>query len=90
MLPVVEPDGRSTGRQAVIYAVLLVPVSLAPSFVGVSGSAYFWIALVLGAALIGLAARFALARNERSARALFFGSIIYLPLIWTAMIVNHT
>jgi protoheme IX farnesyltransferase len=89
MLPVVEPDGRSTGRQAVIYAVILVPVSLAPSFVGVSGIAYFWIALVLGLALLALAARFALARNERSARALFFGSIIYLPLIWTAMIANH-
>jgi heme o synthase len=89
MLPVVEPDGRSTGRQAVFYAVLLVPVSLAPSVVGVSGLAYFWVALVLGAALLVLAARFALARNERSARALFFGSIIYLPLIWTAMIANH-
>jgi len=89
MLPVVEPDGRSTGRQAVIYAVLLVPVSLAPSFVGVSGLVYFWVALVLGAALLALASRFALARNERSARALFFGSIIYLPLIWTAMIANH-
>ncbi len=89
MLPVIEPDGRSTGRQAVIYAVILVPVSLAPSFVGVSGFAYFWIALVLGAALLALATRFALARNERSARALFFGSIIYLPLIWTAMIANH-
>jgi protoheme IX farnesyltransferase len=89
MLPVVEPDGRSTGRQAVIYAAFLVPVSLAPAFVGVSGLAYFWIALVLGAALLALAARFALARNERSARALFFGSIIYLPLIWTAMIANH-
>ena len=89
MLPVVEPNGRRTGRQAVIYAALLVPTSLAPSFVGVSGRAYFWIALVLGAAIFTLAARFALARNERSARTLFFGSIIYLPLIWTAMIANH-
>jgi heme o synthase len=89
MLPVIEPDGRRTGRQAVIYAALLVPASLAPSFIGVSGLAYFWIALVLGAALFALAARFALARTERTARALFFGSITYLPLIWTAMIVNH-
>jgi heme o synthase len=89
MLPVVEPDGRRTGRQAVIYAALLVPASLAPSLVGVSGLAYFWIALVLGAALFALAVRFALARTERTARALFFGSITYLPLIWTAMIVNH-
>ena len=89
MLPVVEPDGRRTGRQAVAYAVCLVPVSLAPAFIGVSGQVYFWTALVLGAALVWLAARFATSRTEASARALFFGSITYLPLIWTAMIVNH-
>src|SRR5205085_2029350 len=37
MLPVIEPDGRRTGRQAVAYAVFLVPASLMPSVVGVSG-----------------------------------------------------
>jgi protoheme IX farnesyltransferase len=89
LLPVVEPDGRRTGRQAVIYAALLMPVSLVPSFVGVSGLVYFWTALVLGAALIALAARFAVARSEASARALFFWSILYLPLIWAVMILNH-
>jgi protoheme IX farnesyltransferase len=89
MLPVIEPDGRRTGRQAVAYAACLVPVSLVPTFVGVSGSIYFWIALLLGAALLALSIRFARSRNERSARALFFGSIVYLPLIWTAMILNH-
>lgn len=89
MLPVIEPDGRRTGRQAVAYAACLVPVSLVPTFVGVSGSIYFWIALLLGAALLALSIRFARSRNERSARALFFGSIVYLPLIWAAMILNH-
>jgi protoheme IX farnesyltransferase len=89
MLPVVEPDGRRTGRQAVAYAVALVPVSLVPAFVGVSGFVYFWIALVLGVALVGLSVRFASARNEAAARALFFGSIVYLPFIWVAMILNH-
>jgi heme o synthase len=89
MLPVVEPDGRRTGRQAVIYALALLPVSLAPSFVGISGQFYLWTALALGIALIALAVRFSSARTERDARALFFGSIIYLPLIWIAMISNH-
>jgi protoheme IX farnesyltransferase len=89
MLPVVEPDGRRTGRQAVIYAVCLVPVSLVPALVGVSGPVYFWTALLFGIALAGLAMRFATARNEASARGLFFGSIVYLPLIWAAMILNH-
>jgi heme o synthase len=89
MLPVLEPDGRRTGRQAVIYAVALLPVSLVPAFVGVSGQAYLSIAVVLGVALVALAINFASARSESAARALFFGSITYLPLIWAAMILDH-
>ncbi len=86
MLTVVEPDGRRAGRQAVVYALALVPVSLAPTLVGVSGPIYVAVALVLGAALVWLAVRFAMTRSDASARALFFASITYLPLIWIAMI----
>ncbi len=89
MLSVVEPDGRRTGQQALLYAIALLPVSLAPSFVGVTGWAYCWMALGLGAALLVLAARFASTRSEASARWLFFGSITYLPLLWMAMIFDH-
>jgi len=90
MLPVVEPDGRGTGRQATLYAAALLPVSLVPALVGVSGVWYFWIALVLGMALLWLAARFAATRSDASARALFYGSITYLPLLWAAMMLNHS
>jgi protoheme IX farnesyltransferase len=89
MLPVVEPDGRSTGRQALIYAIALVPISLLPAVVGVTGAVYPWVAAALGAAIVWLAARFARSRTEAEARALFFGSIIYLPLLWAAMILDH-
>jgi protoheme IX farnesyltransferase len=89
MLPVVEPDGRRTGRQAALYAAALLPVSLLPAFVGLSGWLYFWIALALGMALLILSAQFAATRSESAARALFFGSITYLPLLWVTMIVNH-
>ena len=47
MLPVVEPDGRSTGRQAALYCLALLPVSLAPTLVGMTGAVYFAAALVL-------------------------------------------
>jgi protoheme IX farnesyltransferase len=89
MLPVVEPDGRRTGRQALLYAALLLPVSLVPTLVGVSGRAYFAVALVLGVSMLALAARFARSRSDGAARALFFGSITYLPLLWAAMILDH-
>jgi protoheme IX farnesyltransferase len=88
MLPVIEPDGRRTGQQAVAYAVTLVPASLIPTLAGLSGLAYAGVALVLGAALLWLAIRFAATRSERSARALFLGSIAYLPLIWVVMMAD--
>jgi protoheme IX farnesyltransferase len=89
MLPVVEPDGRRTGRQALLYSAALVPASVTPSLVGVSGPTYFWFALALGAVMLWLTARFAATRSEATARAVFFGSITYLPLIWVAMILDH-
>jgi heme o synthase len=89
MLPVVEPDGRRTGRHAALFAAALVPVTLVPAIVGVSGAIYAAAALILGAALLWLAIRFAAARTDAAAKALFLGSIVYLPLIWIAMIVDR-
>jgi heme o synthase len=86
VLPVVEPDGRRTGKQAALFATLLIPATLVPTVVGVSGRWYGGVALALGAALLWLAFRFAAARTDRAARTLFFATIIYLPLIWLAMI----
>ena len=90
MLPVIEPDGRSTGRQAVVYAAALLPVALAPTLVGMSGAAYFAGALVLTLLFLGMSLRFAMTRAVRDARRLFFASIIYLPLLWVLMIVDRT
>jgi protoheme IX farnesyltransferase len=89
MLPVIEPDGKRTGRQAVIYAAALVPASLTPTMAGVAGWTYLTVALVLGGVLLCLAALFLRERSDRSARVLFFASITYLPLIWAAMIADH-
>jgi protoheme IX farnesyltransferase len=88
MLPVLEPDGRSTGRQSVIYAAALVPLSLAPTLMGMAGRVYFDAALVLGVAFLWLVVRFARTRAMRDARHVFFGSILYLPLLWILMIAN--
>jgi protoheme IX farnesyltransferase len=86
MLPVVDPEGRRAGRQAVWYAAALVPVSVVPASIGLAGSIYFAAALVLSIALLVLAVRFASTRSDASARALFLGSISYLPLVWIIMI----
>jgi protoheme IX farnesyltransferase len=89
MLPVIEPDGRRAGRQAFVYAVALVVTSAIPTLVGISGTAYLAAALALGVTFAWLALRFAMARTDETARWLFFGSILYLPLLWTAMIADR-
>jgi protoheme IX farnesyltransferase len=88
MLPVIEPDGRRTGRLAVIYAAALVPASLVPGLVGMNGPIYPAIAVALSSWLLWLAVRFAATRSDGAARKLFVGSIVYLPLIWIAMICS--
>jgi protoheme IX farnesyltransferase len=88
MLPVIDPDGRRAGKQAVYWGFLLILASVEPYLSGLTGSAYLVTAVVLGAALFWLAVRFAASRNEATARALFYGSITYLPLLWIAMIAN--
>lgn len=89
MLPVIDPAGRIAGRQALLYSGALLPVSLIPPVLSMTSTTYFWLALALGAAMIALAWRFSARPTESTARALFFGSIIYLPLVWAAMIVTH-
>ena len=88
MLPVIEPDGRSTGRQAVVYAAALVPLSLAPSLVHMTGEIYFAAALGLGLVFLWLTLRFAQTRSAADARRVFFASIVYLPVLWIVMIAN--
>jgi heme o synthase len=90
MLPVIEPDGRSTGRQAVVYTAALLPVALAPTLVGMSGVLYFAGALILTLLFLGMAFRFAMTRNVRDAKRLFLTSIGYLPVLWILMIADRT
>jgi protoheme IX farnesyltransferase len=89
MLPVIEPDGRSTARQATAYAAALLPVSLAPTVVGLAAPPYFAGALGLGLAFLFLATRFARRRSRADARWLFLGSILYLPLVWILMVATR-
>jgi protoheme IX farnesyltransferase len=89
LLPVLEPDGRRTGVQALLYAAALWPVSLLPVVVRLAGAPYGVIATVLGFGFIALTGRFARDRSLTTARQLFLGSILYLPLLWGALVVDR-
>lgn len=95
MLPVVEPDGRSTGRQILIYSLALIPISLLPAFVGMSGKLYFAGALVLGIVLFYVGGRLVSlklatgnARSKQRARQLLQATVFYLPLLFALMMLN--
>jgi protoheme IX farnesyltransferase len=89
LLPVLEPDGRRTGRQALLYGAALWPVSLMPPLVGLAGAFYMAVATVLGLTLIVMSVQFARHRTVAAARQLFLYSITYLPLLWGALVADH-
>lgn len=88
MLPVFDRDGLRTGRSTVSHTLGLLPVSLTPFLLGISGVVYFFGALVLGAVFAGQAIQFSRELTERRARRLFFFSIIYLPLLLGLMVLD--
>jgi heme o synthase len=88
MLPVVEPDGRITGQQIVIYTLMLLPVSLLPTALGISGKAYFFGAIILGLLFLYSSVRAAFSQSRQEARRLLLASVIYLPLLFILMVVN--
>ncbi len=85
MLPNVDADGSRTAQQAVINTVALLLVSLCPFVFGMSGKVYLISAVVFGAGFLFCAIQFSRRLTLPSARQLFFASIIYLPLLLTAM-----
>jgi len=95
MLPVVQPDGWSTVIEAITYAVLMIPVSLLPVWLHLAGPYYGIAAAVLGVVYLSYTIRFARITRARStieskmyARDLLKVSVIYLPLLLTALMLN--
>jgi protoheme IX farnesyltransferase len=89
MLPVVEPDGRSTARQMILYASTLIPVSLFPVLLGMSGKIYLVGALLLGGWFLYTGVRVAFDRTNGRARQVLLASVIYLPIIYGLMVFDR-
>jgi len=89
MLAVTDRDGASTGRQAVLYATALLPVTLAAGLLASAGAGYLWGGLVLGLGFLACAAAFAWKRTVGSARRLFLASVLYLPLLLGLMVFDR-
>ncbi len=89
MLPVVEPEGRITGQQIIAYTMLLLPVSLLPTVMGISGNIYFYGAIALGVLFLYSSVRAAFSKSRQEARRLLLASVLYLPLLFVLMVINR-
>ncbi len=88
MLPIVDPDGHRTGRQAVSHTLALLTVSLAPFVFHLTGLVYLVGAIGLGLAFVWFAIQFARDLTIPRARKLFYASILYLPLLLAVMVLD--
>jgi protoheme IX farnesyltransferase len=95
MLPVVDTDGRSTIRAILLYLAALIPVSLAPTLLHITGWVYFAGALALGVGFLASGVRLATLkmppgkpRSKQRARQVLIASVFYLPLLFALMMLN--
>jgi heme o synthase len=90
MLPVIDPDGEMTAKRVVACSLLLIPVSLVPRFLGMTGSMYFIAAVAGGFGLLYFGIRLRRECTARRARQLLLASVFYLPAILAAMVIDRS
>jgi protoheme IX farnesyltransferase len=89
MLPVVEPDGKSTARRILLYSIALIPISLLPKFFAMAGNVYLYGALALGLAFLYYGLRIRTDRTRQQARRVLLASVVYLPLLFSLMLIDR-
>jgi heme O synthase-like polyprenyltransferase len=81
ILPVLDRTGDATSRMIVLYLLILIPVGLSAALVGLGGWLYALSSVALGLVLLAVGREFLRCRSEVSARALFVGTLVYLPVL---------
>jgi heme o synthase len=89
MLPVVEPDGKSTARRILLYSAALIPISLMPKFFSMAGNVYLYGALALGLAFFYAGLRIRTDRTRQQARRVLLASVVYLPVLFSLMLFDR-
>ena len=89
MLPVVKPEGAATARQIVICSLLLIPVSLIPKFLGMTGAMYSAGAVILGLGFLYYGVRVSQDLSISRARHVLLASVTYLPALLALMVLDR-
>ncbi len=88
LLPVLHPDGRSTGQQVVMNCLALLAVGLLPTLIGLAGPVYFVVACILGLGFLGFGLDAAISRSTEAARRMLWASLVYLPVVYAVMALD--
>lgn len=89
MLPVLEPDGRSTGVQTLAFTVVLVLLSVVPFALGLSGILYLAVTLAIGAFFLMASYRFYRSLANGAARKVLLASVVYIPVLVAAILLDQ-
>jgi len=89
MLPVIEPDGESTARRIVACSILLIPISLIPRLLGMTGPIYAAAAVAAGLGLLYIGVRLGRDRTCARARHVLMASVLYLPIVLAVMVIDR-
>jgi protoheme IX farnesyltransferase len=89
MLPVVEPDGKSTARRILLYSIALIPISLMPKFFAMAGDVYLYGAIAMGLAFAYYGLRIRWDRTRQQARRVLLASVVYLPVLFSLMLIDR-
>ena len=89
MLSVADPSGSATGRQTILYSIVLIAVSVVPTLAGLAGVGFAMAAILLGVAQLLVGVRMAVLRSAPSARLMLLASVIYLPAIMLSLLLTR-
>jgi protoheme IX farnesyltransferase len=88
MLPVIDQSGRMTARQIVLFSIMMVPISLAPFFLGFAGWIFLAAATILGVWFLVESIRTARAKTPEMSRRLLLVSVLYLPIMFAILVLD--
>jgi protoheme IX farnesyltransferase len=84
----IHPSGERTGRQIILYCCALIPISVLPTFFGLTGMLYLLGAILLGFVYLGYGFAVALFRSNTHAHRLLRCSVLYLPALLVLMMID--
>jgi len=88
MLPTRERETRFTAIQCMLYSLVLIPMAIVPTMLGMTNAAGMWVCMGCGMMYFAASVAFYVKNDYKSARRVMFASFIYLPVVLLALVIG--